>query len=59
MSTRESTYSDRGEYLEHACEKYRGRVGRSKEAKDFDEKSITLAVIAHIRPRSQYCVVFA
>jgi len=34
---------------EHACEKYSGRVGRSKEAKDFDEKSITLAVVAHIR----------
>ncbi len=34
---------------EHACEKYSGRVGRSKEAKDFDEKSITLAVTAHIR----------
>ena len=34
---------------EHACEKYSGRVGRSKEAKGFDERSITLAVVAHIR----------
>ncbi|MCX5817986.1 MAG: DUF2293 domain-containing protein [Proteobacteria bacterium] len=34
---------------EHACDKYSGRVGRSKEAKGFDEKSITLAIVAHIR----------
>ena len=34
---------------EHACEKYSGWVGRSKKAKGFDEKSITLAVVAHIR----------
>jgi hypothetical protein len=34
---------------EHACQKYSERVGRSKEAKRFDEKSITLAVVAHIR----------
>ena len=34
---------------EHACQKYSGRVGRSAEAKNLDEKSILLAVIAHIR----------
>src|SRR5215475_3565357 len=34
---------------EHACEKYSGRVGRSAEAKRFDEEMIALAVRAHIR----------
>ena len=34
---------------EHACQKYSGRVGRSAQAKQLDEKSIMLAVIAHIR----------
>jgi hypothetical protein len=34
---------------EHACQKYSGRVGRSAGAKSLDEKSILLAVIAHIR----------
>jgi len=34
---------------EHACLKYSGRVGRSSKAKNFDEKAILLAVIAHIR----------
>jgi hypothetical protein len=34
---------------EHACQKYSGRVGRSAQAKNLDEKSILLAVIAHIR----------
>jgi len=34
---------------EHACQKYSGRVGRSVQAKRLDEKSILLAVIAHIR----------
>jgi hypothetical protein len=34
---------------EHACEKYSGRVGRSAEAKRFDEEMISLAVRAHIR----------
>jgi len=34
---------------EHACQKYSGRVGRSAQAKRLDEKSILLAVIAHIR----------
>jgi len=33
---------------EHAYQKYRGRVGRSTQAKNLDEKSIPLAVIAHI-----------
>ena len=33
----------------HACQKYSGRVGRSAGAKDFDEKFILLAVVAHIR----------
>ena len=33
----------------HACQKYSGRVGRSAGAKSLDEKSILLAVIAHIR----------
>lgn len=34
---------------EHACQKYSGRVGRSAQAKALDEKSILLAVNAHIR----------
>ena len=34
---------------EHACLKYSGRVGRSSEAKNLNEKAIRLAVIAHIR----------
>jgi len=34
---------------EHACLKYSGRVGRSAGAKRFDEESITLAVVAHVR----------
>lgn len=34
---------------EHACQKYSGRVGRSASAKTLDEKSVRLAVIAHIR----------
>ena len=39
------------EIAEHACRKYSGRVGRTAAAKDFDEKAIRLAVIAHIRHR--------
>ncbi|MFZ5880027.1 MAG: DUF2293 domain-containing protein [Chloroflexota bacterium] len=34
---------------EHACQKYSGRVGRSASAKTLDEKSVRLAVVAHIR----------
>ena len=34
---------------EHACAKYRGRVGRSAAVKALDEQAIRLAVIAHIR----------
>jgi hypothetical protein len=34
---------------EHACLKYSGRVGRSAAAKSFDENTVRLAVIAHIR----------
>jgi len=34
---------------EHACLKYSGRVGRSAQAKNFDEKAIRLAVLAYIR----------
>lgn len=34
---------------EHACLKYSGRVGRSKEAQRFDADAITLSVLAHIR----------
>jgi hypothetical protein len=34
---------------EHACEKHSGRVGRTAGAKEFDVKTIKLAVIAHIR----------
>lgn len=34
---------------EHACQKYSGRVGRSAQAKNLDEKSILLAVVAHVR----------
>ncbi|HSR12496.1 MAG TPA: DUF2293 domain-containing protein [Thermodesulfobacteriota bacterium] len=34
---------------EHACLKYSGRIGRSAAAKKFDEESIRVAVIAHIR----------
>jgi hypothetical protein len=35
--------------VEHACQKYSGRVGRSAGAKNLDEEFIRLAVIAHIR----------
>jgi hypothetical protein len=35
----------------HACQKYSGRVGRSRAAKALDEKAITLAVRAHVRHR--------
>jgi hypothetical protein len=34
---------------EHACEKSSGRVGRTAAAKSFDDESIDLAVIAHVR----------
>ena len=34
---------------EHACRKYRGRVGRSAAAKALDEEAVQLAVTAHIR----------
>jgi len=37
------------EIAEHACKKYSGRVGRSANAKELNEQSIRLAVIAHIR----------
>jgi len=36
---------------EHACLKYSGRVGRSAGAKTYDEETIRLAVIAHVRHR--------
>jgi hypothetical protein len=35
----------------HACQKYSRRVGRSVQAKNFDEEAIRLAVVAHIRHR--------
>src|SRR5262245_20962721 len=41
--------SESEDIAEHACEKYSGRVGRSAEAKRFDEEMIALAVRAHIR----------
>ena len=34
---------------EHACRKYSGRVGRSADAKEFQENAIVAAVRAHIR----------
>ena len=34
---------------EHACEKHSRRVGRTAQAKEFDEQMINLAVEAHIR----------
>jgi len=34
---------------EHACLKYSGRIGRSAAAKDLNEKTVRLAVIAHVR----------
>lgn len=33
----------------HACQKYSGRIGCSAQAKNLNEKSILLTVIAHIR----------
>ena len=33
----------------HACQKYSGRVGRTKAAKDLSEGAVRMAVIAHIR----------
>lgn len=41
--------SEAVEIAEHACLKYSGRVGRSADAKRFDEHVITLAVRAHVR----------
>ncbi|MFA5203182.1 MAG: DUF2293 domain-containing protein [Lentisphaeria bacterium] len=38
-----------GEVAAHACEKSSGRVGRCAAAKDFSEKAVTLAVVAHVR----------
>lgn len=35
----------------HACQKYSGRVGRSRAAKAVHETAITLAVRAHVRHR--------
>jgi hypothetical protein len=37
------------EIAEHACQKYSGRVGRTAAAKTFDETTVKLAIIAHIR----------
>lgn len=37
------------EIAQHACEKYSGRVGRTANAKQFDEEMIDRAVEAHIR----------
>ena len=37
------------EIAEHACEKHSGRVGRTANAKQFDEEMIDRAVEAHIR----------
>jgi hypothetical protein len=34
---------------EHACLKYSGRIGRLAAARDFTEKAVRLAVIAHVR----------
>jgi hypothetical protein len=34
---------------EHACRKYSGRVGRSRDAKEFEVRAIDLAVQAHVR----------
>jgi hypothetical protein len=33
----------------HACEKYSRRIGRSADAKEFDDSAIDLAVKAHVR----------
>lgn len=34
---------------EHACLKHSGRIGRSRDAKRFDEEAITITVAAHAR----------
>jgi len=45
---------------EHACLKYSGRIGRSAAAKNLDENTIRLAVIAHIRhTQTQYDALLA
>jgi len=45
---------------EHACRKYSGRIGRTSSAKQFDESSIRLAVIAHIRHTcTDYDILYA
>jgi hypothetical protein len=36
---------------EHACRKYSGRIGRTKDAKAFSPEAIDLAVHAHVRHR--------
>ena len=37
------------EIAEYACQKYSGRVGRSRDAKSLEDDAVRLAVIAHIR----------
>ena len=37
------------EIAAHACRKYSGRIGRTSDAKAFDEEAVRLAMIAHIR----------
>lgn len=37
------------EIAEHACRNYSGRIGRTRDAKAFDEDAVRLAVVAHIR----------
>jgi hypothetical protein len=37
------------EIARHACEKHSGRVGRSAAAKELEEGSVRMAVIAHLR----------
>jgi hypothetical protein len=45
---------------EHACLKYSGRIGRSAAAKNLDENTVRLAVIAHIRhAQTQYDALLA
>ena len=45
---------------EHACRKYSGRIGRTSSAKQFDENSVRLAVIAHIRHTcTDYDILYA
>jgi hypothetical protein len=48
------------EIAEHACRKYSGRIGRTRDAKTLQPSAVELAVRAHVRHReTEYDVLLA